>query len=1067
MQIELLAEEDNKRAVRRALQNLPEEVDQMYDEAMRRIENQDRRKAQRAEEVLSWISYAERPLTIRELQHALATEPGDMELDEDALPDEDLPISVCAGLVTVDMESNVVRFVHYTTDEYFRRIREVRFPIAQTKITETCLTYLSLAELTNGPIYPPLPMRRAPEPLEYKKCQAQIQRYHLLEYSACFWGKHAHKCADDKLKPRILQFLQSTPRIKLSMEIREPYVSLVNISFDAEGVESITGLQLACFFGLGDMIRSLILENQTDVNVGESHGIKPLHIAAINSDLRAIEMLLNAGADPGQVDKRNRTPLYYAVECGHAEATQMLLSGTKDSNDAADCFNTKQALLRLAVDCGHLEVLHKLLATNVDVNYADIIQRRLLQYAVARDDPEVVDALLVAGADANAFKRAPETSQASRREHLHTALIDAAEHGNLRIVDSLLKFGAKVNYLIPGQALSAAAEYGHLEIVRRLLVAGENPSGNLEDVESPKTESAAYLSRETPLQAAAREGHLNIVKELLLANANVDANVANSSGFYWFAAVHGAARGGHLSVFQTLIAAGAAVDCADVHSGRTPLSYAAGSDHAAMVEGLLAREDVDPDSHDNTGRTPLSYAAACENDDRVQLFIDCKNVRIDSRDESGRTPLLWAAVRSNKIAVELLASHGADLNSKDNDGRTPFSHAAQHSHWKREQGEQMLFQWYWSRSDVHFDSRDHNGCTPLSWAAYNGLEDHVEALLKRPDVDANSVDEDGKTPLHYAWQQTAQYFLDRKDVLVDVKDKEGRTPLADAVRKGSTDTVLCLLDARDRGLIELDINSTDNAGRTPLFHATRPSRDALVTMLVIAGASVDVKDHEGKTPLDIAKKRPWCEQILWVLEGQLVNDLDRNAEGWRTMTYDKKIRWVLEGEFMQCLDFEKEGWRTMTSDEKKRLINDFEIRQYFRRLQRGDLKVTRSTLPRQTASRCIETGFINDNEEFSSQRRDLEPELAAEHGKSTAVAIKGKRKGVVARNINNVFEGFRSISKVCHVNIRKAALLVVKAVGGKWNLFGLVKIMGEEGKTRRLVGELRDKREGEDKMILF
>ncbi len=139
LHIECLAEENNKRAVRRALQNLPEEVDHMHDEVMRRIENQDRKKAQGAEKALSWISYAERPLTIRELQHALATE----SEDEDALPDENLPICVCAGLITVDLESDVVRSVHYTTGKYFRRIREIRFPTAQIKITKTCLTYLS------------------------------------------------------------------------------------------------------------------------------------------------------------------------------------------------------------------------------------------------------------------------------------------------------------------------------------------------------------------------------------------------------------------------------------------------------------------------------------------------------------------------------------------------------------------------------------------------------------------------------------------------------------------------------------------------------------------------------------------------------------------------------------------------------------------------------------------------------------------------------------------------------------------------------------------------------------
>jgi hypothetical protein len=30
-------------------------------------------------------------------------------------------VSVCAGLVTIDEESNIIRLVHHTTQEYFER----------------------------------------------------------------------------------------------------------------------------------------------------------------------------------------------------------------------------------------------------------------------------------------------------------------------------------------------------------------------------------------------------------------------------------------------------------------------------------------------------------------------------------------------------------------------------------------------------------------------------------------------------------------------------------------------------------------------------------------------------------------------------------------------------------------------------------------------------------------------------------------------------------------------------------------------------------------------------------
>jgi hypothetical protein len=58
-----------------------------------------------------------RPLTVRVT--ARAVEPDDNAIDEEALADETLMISECAGIVTFDRESNIIRLVHYTTEEYF------------------------------------------------------------------------------------------------------------------------------------------------------------------------------------------------------------------------------------------------------------------------------------------------------------------------------------------------------------------------------------------------------------------------------------------------------------------------------------------------------------------------------------------------------------------------------------------------------------------------------------------------------------------------------------------------------------------------------------------------------------------------------------------------------------------------------------------------------------------------------------------------------------------------------------------------------------------------------------
>jgi hypothetical protein len=71
-----------------------------------------------------------------ELQHALAVEVGDSRLGEDNLERIERMVSVCAGLVTVDEESSIIRLVHYTMQEYFERTQEKWFPNAETDITK-------------------------------------------------------------------------------------------------------------------------------------------------------------------------------------------------------------------------------------------------------------------------------------------------------------------------------------------------------------------------------------------------------------------------------------------------------------------------------------------------------------------------------------------------------------------------------------------------------------------------------------------------------------------------------------------------------------------------------------------------------------------------------------------------------------------------------------------------------------------------------------------------------------------------------------------------------------------
>src|SRR5580700_4044077 len=106
-----LAKKHSRRDVRLALKSLPKELDEIYAETLRRIENQEEDDSQLAKKTLCWISFAMKPLTIREIQHAIAVTRGDTDFDEEALPDQDILVSVCSGLVTVDQETSIIRLV--------------------------------------------------------------------------------------------------------------------------------------------------------------------------------------------------------------------------------------------------------------------------------------------------------------------------------------------------------------------------------------------------------------------------------------------------------------------------------------------------------------------------------------------------------------------------------------------------------------------------------------------------------------------------------------------------------------------------------------------------------------------------------------------------------------------------------------------------------------------------------------------------------------------------------------------------------------------------------------------
>src|SRR5271170_209685 len=163
---------------------------------MIRIESQGGGFRELAKKVLSWAVHAKRILSTAELQHAVAVEPGKPELNGKFIPNIEIIGSICAGLVTIDTQSDIVRLVHYTTQEYFEQTQKDWFPNAETDITITCVTYLSFHTFESGFCQTD------------KEFEKRLQLNPLYDYAARNWGHHA-RAASTEVEKLILSLLES------------------------------------------------------------------------------------------------------------------------------------------------------------------------------------------------------------------------------------------------------------------------------------------------------------------------------------------------------------------------------------------------------------------------------------------------------------------------------------------------------------------------------------------------------------------------------------------------------------------------------------------------------------------------------------------------------------------------------------------------------------------------------------------------------------------------------------------------------------------------------------------
>jgi ankyrin repeat protein len=149
-----------------------------------------------------------------------------------------------------------------------------------------------------------------------------------------------------------------------------------------------------------------------------------------------------------------------------------------------------------------------------------------------------------------------------------------------------------------------------------------------------------------------------------------------------------------------------------------------------------------------------------------------------SKDPASRSAdeiaLLDASIKGDSAAVRALLDKGVSANTKDGDGRTPLTEAAYYGHTEIVK---MLIA---KGADVWAKKRD--GETPVTMAA--GHPDIVQLLKRNQDLIEAARAADNKN---------VQRLLD-EGAYVNSRDAEGRTPLTEAAWEGHADTVKLLLE---------------------------------------------------------------------------------------------------------------------------------------------------------------------------------------------------------------------------------------------------------------------------------
>lgn len=227
----------------------------------------------------------------------------------------------------------------------------------------------------------------------------------------------------------------------------------------------------------------------------------------------------------------------------------------------------------------------------------------------------------------------------------------------------------------------------------------------------------------------------------------------------------------------------------------------------------IINRGIDLNLANNFSVAPLLYAIYVDSLKTVKLFLEAA-ADPNTIDYRGGDSALSKSINRGSLDIsKLLLEYGADPNLANQDGSTPLINAIWHYNTT------IIPDLLLAGADVNL--KDNQGVTALMMAVGAG-QSIVAHLLISEGADLNAADNQGNNALHYLAKRNSWVVED--------------------------DTAKLLLAA------DIDINKTNNLGRTPLHLAILSKKRNLIQSLIDAGADLNIPDNTGVTPLDMIRK---------------------------------------------------------------------------------------------------------------------------------------------------------------------------------------------------------------------